>query len=442
MADPFSIATGALAVITAAQATGAAIYKGDSVAATKDCLPDALQTQVQNMLASCTTTIQQIERIVAKCREKPGPLRWTIFEKENVATLKVTLEAFKSGLGLVLETVNLSLTREIKNNTEAIQDITPKDKSPTTRSPPLDKFGKQERLGDETASRPLAPPSLDTTPIETGESGSSENHNIAPIAFEAGLVGSGCRGYQLRNARACGLDLIPHKIVASVPCSSLAVNASYCAEAGVWAVLHKDSVLRFWSSHSGELIQSLKVLRKDYRDPDANVEMPDGRFTTIEFCPVNPELIFIQAQNRKIEVWNWRECLRITIAKKARKVFTTCPVSFAPQSTLMYAIDDHGTVTMADLSIPLEPLAPFTLQRDGSTYLYALFLSNTEIWTLHTRKGRLAGRIARIIPLPSLSEVINYQQAPIVATRCETFPLRYGFPYQFGNAIPVVDYKR
>ncbi|KAI0536966.1 hypothetical protein GGR58DRAFT_527846 [Xylaria digitata] len=162
MADPLSIASGALAAITAAVQTTSIIYKfirdckearGDltqitrelseltlilelikdeSAAATKDCLPNALQIQVQAMLTSCTTSVQQIEKILAKCRGKPGPLRWTVLEKDKVTALKSSLEAFKSGLSLALETLNLSMTREIKNATEIIQDSTAEIKRDTT----------------------------------------------------------------------------------------------------------------------------------------------------------------------------------------------------------------------------------------------------------------------------------------------------------------------
>lgn len=140
MADPLSIASGALAVIGGTQKTASVIYKfirdckearadlaqvtgelseltlilelirDDNAAATGDCLPSTLQAQVQAMLTSSATTVQQIENILAKCRGKPGPLRWTIIEKDKVMTLKASLEAFKSGLSLALETINLFVT--------------------------------------------------------------------------------------------------------------------------------------------------------------------------------------------------------------------------------------------------------------------------------------------------------------------------------------------
>ncbi|KAI0522001.1 hypothetical protein F5B22DRAFT_513212 [Xylaria bambusicola] len=163
MAGPLSIASGALSAIAATKQTVTVIYKfirdckearsdltritrelseltlilelirDENTSITKDCLPNALQVQVQAMLASCTTTVQQIEETLVKCRGKPGPLLWTMFEKDKVTTLKGSLEAFKSGLSLALETVNLSISREIKNNTEMIQDTTVEIKHDTNQ---------------------------------------------------------------------------------------------------------------------------------------------------------------------------------------------------------------------------------------------------------------------------------------------------------------------
>ncbi|KAI1308338.1 hypothetical protein F5Y03DRAFT_350711 [Xylaria venustula] len=183
MADPLSIASGAIAVITATTQTVSAIYKfirdckearadltqltgelselnlilelirDENAAATKDCLPDALQTHIQAMLTSCTTTVQQIENTLARCRGKSGPLRWTALEKERVMALKSSLEAFKSGLSLALETVNLSMTREIKYTTETILDTTVEIKRDTN-----------EILEEIYKLRDQLPPSLPSDP--------------------------------------------------------------------------------------------------------------------------------------------------------------------------------------------------------------------------------------------------------------------------------------
>lgn len=137
MADPLSIASGSIAVLIATKKTVATIYsfirdckdaradlsrvtgelseltlileliRDDNAAASNDCLPDNLQTQVQAMLTSCSSAVMEIENIIVKCRGRRGPLRWTILEKEKVTGLKGSLEAFKSGLTLALETVNL-----------------------------------------------------------------------------------------------------------------------------------------------------------------------------------------------------------------------------------------------------------------------------------------------------------------------------------------------
>ncbi len=137
MADPLSIASGALAVITATTQTFSLIVKfirdcqdaradlnqitrelldltlilelvkGESAEATENRLPHRLQSLVHTILKHCTATVQQIEVALDKCRGKPGPLLWTIYEKEKVASLKLSLEATKNSLNIALETVNM-----------------------------------------------------------------------------------------------------------------------------------------------------------------------------------------------------------------------------------------------------------------------------------------------------------------------------------------------
>ncbi|KAI0912034.1 hypothetical protein F4823DRAFT_249030 [Ustulina deusta] len=149
MADPLSIASGALAVITATTQTFSLIVKfirdcqdaradlnqitrelldltlilelvkGESAEATENRLPHRLQSLVHTILKHCTATVQQIEVALDKCRGKPGPLLWTIYEKEKVASLKLSLEATKNSLNIALETVNISTIRDIK---DMIQD--------------------------------------------------------------------------------------------------------------------------------------------------------------------------------------------------------------------------------------------------------------------------------------------------------------------------------
>jgi hypothetical protein len=137
MADPPSITSSALAVITASTQTVSVIdkfiqectearadltqitrelselslilelIKDKDATAPKSILPNSLQTSVQAMLISCTTIMQHIEQTLDRCRGKPGPLLWTTFEKDIVMALEVSLEASKRGLIIALETIKM-----------------------------------------------------------------------------------------------------------------------------------------------------------------------------------------------------------------------------------------------------------------------------------------------------------------------------------------------
>jgi hypothetical protein len=70
-------------------------------------LPAALQAQLKVIVASCERLMENIRRTVAACNGRAGALRWTLFDKENVKSMSNSLEAFKSGLSLALDTANL-----------------------------------------------------------------------------------------------------------------------------------------------------------------------------------------------------------------------------------------------------------------------------------------------------------------------------------------------
>ncbi|KAI1421558.1 hypothetical protein F5Y12DRAFT_700528 [Xylaria sp. FL1777] len=352
MADPFSIASGSLAVIAAATNTATAIYKfirdcnearadltqltrelseltlileliGDeNSAATKDCLPNALQTQVQAMLTSCTAAVQQIETTLAKCRGKPGPLRWTILEKDRVMALKCSLEALKSGLSLALETINLSMMREMKRTTETIQDNNAEIKHDTSQIleeiyklrnqlPPslpsnperlrleqwldslthyaesiaadrepgevLDAASFIERTEEQSQSggRATSQPWISTTSEVNLRSG-----QVPPASVEKDSIDSGNRqpipsrkqhpktDRSPKERRSQGSrksrqipPSIPYYTIARRPCNSDVINYTYCTASNVLATLHVDRVLRFWSFPTGRLLTSLPVPR-------------------------------------------------------------------------------------------------------------------------------------------------------------------------------------
>ncbi|TGJ82246.1 hypothetical protein E0Z10_g6523 [Xylaria hypoxylon] len=364
MADPLSIAGGALAVITAATNTASVICKfirecrdaradltqitrelseitlileliGDeNAAATKHYLPNALQTQIQAMLTSCTTSVEQIEKILAKCRGKPGPLRWTVLEKDKATALKGSLEAFKSGLSLALETVNSSITREVKYTAEAIQDNTAEIKRDTSEI--LDEIHKlRNQLPSSSPlnqERPRLEQWLDNL-THYAETIAADNQ-----ADEVSDAASFPKDVEEQNKS--------HDDAITQP--SAAIDRANDTI--------PDLVLRFWSLLTGELLMSLPVLREGFNDPGADVVKPRTSDTSVKFCPAKPELILADVRHCEKEVWNWKDRLRVGIAPHAQTIFTKCTkfrMRFVPQSTLIYA-HDRKWLMIVDLIAPLK----------------------------------------------------------------------------------------
>ncbi|KAI0549979.1 hypothetical protein F4679DRAFT_544396 [Xylaria curta] len=497
MADPLSIASGALAVITATQSTASVIYKfirdcrearadltrvtgelseltliielirDDNSANTKHRLPNELEAQVQAMLLSCTTTVQQIEHTLAKCRGKPGPLRWTMFEKDNVNTLKGSLEAFKSCLNLTLETVNLSITREIKRDTsEILAEIYQlRTQLPPSYPSDQDRFRCEQWLDSLThyAETVVSEELLDVVsfPDDTEEKGSDGETNHSQNVGEQGVSNDGVASQpspcitpgtksiyagdtktsvcRRDTSMASGKDRIDseieddslgsprtrpmqthipvatnrisHNMIASIPCISNIVRSWHCMELDFWATLHEDLILRLWSSRNAELIVSLPVLRGVSGDPSVDTIKPIRHYTRLTFFPAKPEFILIQMPH-KVEVWNWKRICKISIASDAQATFDKDSIDWVlHQTTLIYALDHKGDLMVVDLDEPLVSrkisLSMLTGRPQGdleNLNEYVLFVSRREICIMWKR-STMRHNLARGKRSPCLTEI-------------------------------------
>ncbi|KAI1123978.1 hypothetical protein F5Y10DRAFT_41314 [Nemania abortiva] len=438
MADPLSIASGTLAVITAAQQTASAIYRfirdckearadltavtgelseltvllelirDDNAAATNDCLPDALQYQVRTMLASCTTAVRKIESTLAKCRGKPGPLRWTVLEKDRVVALKGSLEAFKSGLGLALETVNLSITRNINTKTDVIQDTTTEIKRDThqileeiyklRRQLPPDYPSDGERLQLEQWLDNLTHYAESVVDTEEPEEDSDAVTSLEGVVEQAesddepASPRSAPVAPDITAVHPTDNSQIPCRILATMPCGSDVIQYGYCTALDIWATLHVDRVLRLWSPQKKELVVSFSVLENKLDQSDL---IADSAAIHLTFCPVRPELVLIQVENYRVEVWNWEESYRVSMGADAQTMFSEYSIGsvrFMPQSTLLYAINKKGYLMMVDLNPPRifrQKELTRLVRRDrtsssweGTRCVAVRFISDSELWIL------------------------------------------------------------
>ncbi|TGJ83506.1 hypothetical protein E0Z10_g5264 [Xylaria hypoxylon] len=367
--------------------------------AAPECLPEALQTQLKAMLASCGNSIKDIEEIIADCNGRTGVLKWTLRDKEKVTAIRVSLEAFKSGLSLALDTVNLSVAKEIKNNTDAIQEDTTDIKRDTEEileqiqrlriqlphdrvsdgerarleawldsltlyaetvaddrdvneiDPPVsgERRSRQEANENEVTRQPLSSTASEQTvasgvnratppaPITTPfqERTSTRSHMTASVMAHTTESGNA----ETQNSS--------YHFIASLPCAKPIQRMAGNVELQICVTLHDDSVVRVWSMQTKRLVKELNIDRR----------IMHYRAATISICPANPEIIAIHAFESRltgslvfIEVWHWADC---------RQIYSTdLPLSdsswhsFMPGLSVIYLLSSGTELMTIDLDVP------------------------------------------------------------------------------------------
>ncbi|KAI1353927.1 hypothetical protein F5Y01DRAFT_33224 [Xylaria sp. FL0043] len=318
----------------------------DSNNGTLEGLPDSLQPQLKEMLASCETVVKDIEKIIANCNRRTGVLRWTLVDKERVTTMKVSIEAFKSGLSLSLDTANLSLAKGIKNNTDAIHDDTaeirrdteqildeiqrlriqlPHDGSPDEQRSRLEAWldtlthYAETIVGDETVNQfddpfPVGYEDDNETEVSrqskalitltqsvtggtngvahSAGSGTPSPGEASPATSYPAVssVATTEDGHSLRKKESY------FQLIVSLPCISNVISWDGNVERQICVTLHSDSIIRIWSMHKKQLIKELK--------PNVLVSR---EYSVIYLA--SPEIIillWIQAgAHSTFEAWNW-----------------------------------------------------------------------------------------------------------------------------------------
>ncbi|KAF5507440.1 hypothetical protein CGCA056_v013050 [Colletotrichum aenigma] len=151
MADPFSIVTGCVGLITAAGATIKAITsfirdcraaRGDLTSVAReladlqlilellrddgqgDALPSSFQAQIDRIVKRCNSVVRDIKNVLKRCKAPSGAIAWAAKEKKEVEALTRELTTYRESLSLTVETITLFVARSIKADTEAIRNRT------------------------------------------------------------------------------------------------------------------------------------------------------------------------------------------------------------------------------------------------------------------------------------------------------------------------------
>uniref|UniRef100_L2FYJ0 Azaphilone pigments biosynthesis cluster protein L N-terminal domain-containing protein n=1 Tax=Colletotrichum fructicola (strain Nara gc5) TaxID=1213859 RepID=L2FYJ0_COLFN len=151
MADPFSIVTGCVGLITAAGATTEAIKsfirdcrdaRGDLTSVAReladlqlilellkddgqgDALPNSFQAQIDRIVKRCSSVVRDIRHVLKRCKAPSGAITWAANEKKEVEALRRELTTYRESLSLTVETTTLFIARSIKADTEVIRNQT------------------------------------------------------------------------------------------------------------------------------------------------------------------------------------------------------------------------------------------------------------------------------------------------------------------------------
>ncbi|KAK3332970.1 hypothetical protein B0T19DRAFT_398689 [Cercophora scortea] len=165
--DPISIATACLALISAAGKTSLAVtkfvrgcyearsdlagiagelsqlqliielLKDDSAVNDSSITPESLQAQVLSTIKNCMAIIEQINDVVQKHQSKIGAVKWASYGKTEIAGLRMSLEAHRGSLNLMLELVSLSLSKAVKEDTASIRAGVTEIKQDTSHMPQI-----------------------------------------------------------------------------------------------------------------------------------------------------------------------------------------------------------------------------------------------------------------------------------------------------------------
>lgn len=91
------------------------LLKDDSDVENDRVIPLGIQAQIFGIIESCMAAIMNVETVLKRHSGRAGAARWAIDGKKEVASLKISLEAYRGALGLALETVTLWVTPDLQN---------------------------------------------------------------------------------------------------------------------------------------------------------------------------------------------------------------------------------------------------------------------------------------------------------------------------------------
>ncbi|PNP56422.1 hypothetical protein FNYG_15358 [Fusarium nygamai] len=97
------------------------LLKDDTAVTDDRIIPESLQTQILSIIDNCSAVVSKINSVLDNHAGKAGVLKWVTFGKNEVVGLRMSLEAHRGSLNLVLELVSVSLSKAIRDDTTVIR---------------------------------------------------------------------------------------------------------------------------------------------------------------------------------------------------------------------------------------------------------------------------------------------------------------------------------
>ncbi|KAI0418385.1 hypothetical protein F5X98DRAFT_117200 [Xylaria grammica] len=365
------------------------IKEGNNAAS--ESVPKDLRTQLKTMLRSCEKLVKDIEKVIETCKGRTGAVRWTLWEKEKVKAMSVSLEAFKGGLSLALTTANLSITKDIKSDTtgiklgmklgmeEILQEIQrlrmqlPNDQPLDERRAEVENWldnlthYAETVVDDETIDEDdTGKPNL-TDNRENAEDRMTRRSSIDSLSIHTPQEGISTNDDEIASTSPATPENLnadsSSQLIVSFPYSSKIISMDGNAERQICVTLDIDGLVRIWSMKTKELMKEHTTGRRQ---------------TSVSICPSNPEIVTFQTSYSEgvgripvIAAWNWAEDRKIHIPNEQ---FPSPNIYyFLPSSPVVFTWNRQGELRMIHLDAPIK----------GSSTVHKVLLSQLGISTNH-----------------------------------------------------------
>lgn len=113
------------------------LLKDDTDISNDRVLPESLQNQILATVKNCCAVLDSINTLLQKHAGKAGAAKWVMFGKSEAIGLRMSLEAHRGSLSLVLELVSVFLSKAIKEDMTAVRTDVHDIKQDTSQIPQI-----------------------------------------------------------------------------------------------------------------------------------------------------------------------------------------------------------------------------------------------------------------------------------------------------------------